>query len=361
MGGRRFGVEEELLLVDSETGDARGVSGGLLADHPVDGVEHELQQEQIETDTVPVLTLAEMRGEIGRLRRQAAAAAERTGVRLAALATSPQPVAPHATPDRRYERMVELYLVTAAEQLSCGMHVHVQTESPDEAVGVLDRIRPWLAVLLALSTNSPFWQGEDTGYQSYRTQTWSRWPAAGPTGVFGSPANYRAVVEAMLATDTLLDEGMLYFHARLGRDLPTVEIRIADVCLYADDAVLIAALTRALVDTAAREWQADVAAPLIPTEVLTLAAWRASRSGLTGELLDPRTGTPSPAWDAVTTLRRNVQDSLDEAGDTDVVDALLGQLRTRGTGADAQRAAYRRHGSLAAVVHDAVRRTVPNG
>jgi len=361
MGERRFGVEEELLLVDSETGHARGVSGGLLADAPVDSVQHELHQEQIETDTAAVLTLTEMRREIGRLRKQAAAAAERIGVRLAALATSPQPVAPHVTPDRRYERMVELYRVTAAEQLSCGMHVHVQTESPDEAVGVLDRIGPWLAVLLALSTNSPFWQGEDTGYQSYRTQAWSRWPAAGPTGVFGSPANYRSVLEKMLATGTLLDEGMLYFHARLGRDLPTVEIRIADVCLYADDALLLAALTRALVDTAAREWRADLTAPLIPTEVLTLAAWRASRSGLTGELVHPRTGTPSPAWDVVTTLRRHIQDSLDDAGDTDIVDALLGQLRGRGTGADAQRTAYRRHASLAEVVRDAVRRTAPNG
>ena len=359
MGGRRFGVEEELLLVDAETGQATGVSRAVLDHQSGEGIDRELQQEQVEVDTAPVRTLDDLRREVVRLRVEAAAAAERTGVRIAALATSPLTAAPTVTPDQRYERMVELYRLTAAEQLTCGLHVHVETASAEEGVGVLDRIRPWLAVLLALSTNSPFWQGQDTGYQSYRTQAWSRWPAAGPTAVFGSVTGYRSMVASVLATGTLLDEAMLYFHARLGRGLPTVEVRVADVCLYADDALLIAALTRALVDTAAREWQSGTPAPTVPTELLTLAAWRASRSGLGADLIDPRTNTPSPAWDVVVALRRHVRDSLDEAGDGGPVDALLDQLRRRGTGSDAQRAAYARSGDLAAVVRDAVRRTTP--
>lgn len=358
MGGRRFGVEEELLLVDPDTGRASGVSVALLGDTDPEGVGKELQQEQIEIDTPPVRTLDDMAAEIRRLRERAAAAAQRTGVRIAALATSPLPITPHLTPDRRYEKMVDLYRLTAGEQLTCGLHVHVETASAEEAVGVLDRIRPWLAVLRAMSANSPFWQGQDTGYESFRTQAWSRWPTAGPNGVFGALAAYRAVVDATMATGTLIDERMLYFEARLGHGLPTVEVRVADVCLYADDTLLLAALIRALVDTAAQDWQAGKAAPPTPIEVLRLAAWRASRSGLTGTLVHPTSGTEAPAWDAVDALRLAVTDSLEAAGDSATVDALLGQLRRRGTGAHTQRAIFEDTGDLTEVVRDAVRRTV---
>lgn len=369
MSGRRFGVEEELLLVDPATGLASGVAATVLehvdaavaASDPglnPDGIEKELQQEQIETGTEPVRSLDELRAEILRLRRVTADAARRTGVAIAALATSPTPIAPSPYPDRRYRDMVDLYRLTAAEQLTCGMHIHVEVDSPEEGVAALDRVRGWLAVLLALSVNSPFWQGRDTGHESFRTQAWSRWPTAGPTGVFGSHDNYRSVVAAALDTGTLVDDGMLYFDARLGRGLPTVELRVSDVCLYADDALLGAVLARALVDTAVRDWRSGIPAPDTPTEVLRLAAWRASRSGLHANLVHPHTGGEAPAWGVIAALRSHVEDALVEAGDADAVDGLLAQLRDRGTGADVQRAAYDRSGDMAEVVRDAVRRTV---
>ena len=162
-------------------------------------------------------------------------------------------------------------------------------------MAALDRIRPWLAVLLALSANSPFWQGADSGHASYRNQVWSRWPSAGPTGLFGSAAGYRAVTGAMLATDTILDDGMLYFDARLSAHQPTLEVRVADVCRESDDAVLIAGLVRALVDTAVREWRAGEEPPDIRTEVLRLAAWQAGKAGLEGPLLLPPALQPGQA------------------------------------------------------------------
>ena len=125
-----------------------------------------------------------------------------------------------------------------------------------EGVAVLDRIRGWLPCLLALSANSPFWQGHDSGYASFRSQVWGRWPSAGPTGLFGSAETYHATTRAMIASRTILDLGMVYFDARLSAQHPTVEVRVADVCLDADDAVLMAGLVRALVDTAARSWRA---------------------------------------------------------------------------------------------------------
>ena len=157
----------------------------------------------------------------------------------------------------------------------------------------LDRIGPWLAVLLALSANSPFWQGRDSAYASFRYQAWGRWPSSGPTDAFGTAEAYQQTVRQMVRTGTLLDTGMVYFDARLSEHYPTLEIRIADVCLYADDAVLIAALARALVDTEARRWRAGAAAPHQRIELLRLAAWRASRSGLDDVLLSPSPACPA--------------------------------------------------------------------
>src|SRR6201993_399880 len=110
-----------------------------------------------------------------------------------------------------------------------------------------------------------------------------------PAGAFGSAEAYRSTVRQMISSGTLLDTGMVYFDARLSEHYPTVEIRVSDVCLYADDAALVAALARALVETEARRWQAGSAAPVHRIEMLRLAAWRASRSGLDNVLLDPRT------------------------------------------------------------------------
>ena len=371
--GRRFGVEEEFLLVDPETGRPRAVVTRVVAasappedsggeESPAPGqIEPELQQEQVEIDTAAVMTLDDLRAEIRRWRSSAAAAAESTGAVLAALATSPIDAEPSTTPVTRYERMVELYRLTASEQLTCGMHVHVQTASPEEAVGALDRVRPWLPTILALTGNSPYWQGADSGYESFRYQAWSRWPIAGPTEIFGSPATYYDVILSSLATEGLLDEGMVYFDARLGREVPTLEVRVADVCLDAEDAVLVAALVRALVDTAARAWSAGEPPMPVRTEVLRLASWRASRSGMTEQLVDPITGTPRPAFEVVDTLCAHVRGSLEDAGDVDVVRDLVGALRGRGTGATAQRASYARRESLVDVVLDAARRTVPSG
>jgi glutamate---cysteine ligase / carboxylate-amine ligase len=172
----------------------------------------------------------------------------------------------------RYLQMARAFGLTAYEQLTCGCHVHVEVSSEEEGVAALDRIAPWLAVLLALSGNSPFWQGRDSAYASFRYQVQGRWPSAGPADFFGGAAAYRRTVAQMVATGTLLDTGMVYFDARLSQRYPTLEIRIADVCLHADDAVLIAALARALVETDARRWRQGTAPPRWRGELLRLAA-----------------------------------------------------------------------------------------
>ncbi|HVT66882.1 MAG TPA: glutamate--cysteine ligase [Trebonia sp.] len=367
---RSVGVEEELLLVEPGTGRPLAVAETAMRAADADdggrgrhagresrqededaagALEFELQRQQLETSTKPCYELAELAAELRRGRSVANKAAARAGARVTALATSPVPVEPQLVRQGRYLQMAHEFGLTAYEQLTCGCHVHVGISSRDEGVAVLDRIRPWLPVLLALSANSPFWQGRDSSYASFRYQAWSRWPSAGPTDAFGSAEVYQRTVREMVASGTLLDTGMVYFDARLSEHYPTAEIRIADVCLYADDAALIAALARALVETEAGRWRAGSAAPGQRIEMLRLASWRASRSGLDEALLNPHTGLAEPAPAVVSALLEHVRDALDEAGDTDAVTELTGALLARGNGAAFQRRATR-DGSMASVI-----------
>jgi carboxylate-amine ligase len=367
---RTVGIEEELLLVDAEgqpaaraeqvlrlDDESRRDDGASTDDDAGGTLEGELQQEQVEIGTPPRTRLTDLDADVRAWRDRAEAAAEADGLRVVATATSPLPAHPTMATDPRYQRIAEKFGRTAAEVLACGCHVHVATTSREEAVGVLDRIRVWLPTLLAVSANSPFWQGADSSYESYRSQVWSRWPSSGPMDVFGSPAGYDRTVEAMLATGVMLDRKMVYFDARLSASYPTVEIRVADVCLRAEDAVLLAGLCRALVETAAGEWAAAEAAPAIPTAMLRLAMWQAGREGLTGDLLDPRTMRPRPAADVLADLLEHVRPALADSGDEALVEHRLEQVLSRGTGARRQRATYERTGDLADVVADATRVT----
>jgi glutamate---cysteine ligase / carboxylate-amine ligase len=357
-------VEEELLLVHPDSGEALAVASSVLAhvrtgsgrpgDETLTG---ELTQEQLETAVRPCLSLDELEVELRRSRRAAAAAAEVAGAAAVALASSPLPVQPSITPSPRYQQMMDRFGLTAQEQLVCGCHVHVEIDSDDEGVAVADRIRGWLSPLLALSANSPFWQGVDSGYASFRSQVWGRWPSTGPTELFGSAENYHATVLAMVDSRTILDENMVYFDARLSPHQPTLEVRIADVCLRREDAVLLAALVRALVDTAARAWRAGAPPAALRVELLRLAAWRAGRSGLDGELLNG-TGRPSPAGEVLRTLIQQVAPALEESGELDVVQDLASALLHRGNGANAQRKIHRATARLSDVVGYALKQTV---
>jgi carboxylate-amine ligase len=355
-----MGVEEEFLLVDPVHGQPRAIAAAVLKldDAPPDQeMEAELQLQQIETCTQPCASVDRLYEEIRAARMRASDGARGVDAEIAAIGTSPLPVKAELSPSERFSRLAERFGLTAREQLTCGCHVHVAVSSDEEAVGVLDRIRPWLAPLLALSANSPFWQGEDSRYASFRSQVWSRWPSAGPTELFGSAKAYQDAVADMIATKTVLDPAMVYFDARLAQRYPTVEVRVADVCLHTQDAVLLAALVRGLVETASREWAAGVPAHSSRLELLQLAAWQAGRYGLSGELLDPLTSLPAPAETVLTHLLDHVHAALEDSGDHVDVRRMVRELLSRGNGAHLQKAAHARSGRLCDVVADAVRRT----
>ncbi|MFF1253008.1 glutamate--cysteine ligase [Pseudarthrobacter sp. NPDC058329] len=361
---RTFGVEEEFLLVDPASGQPVPVAERALrhvtrnpgtAGGPTLALE--VKQEQLEVIGPVCSRLQQLAEAILLGRMMADTAARAVGARAVALATSPLSATSTLVQQPRYLKMAARFHLTLREQLTCGFHVHVHVASGEEGVAVLDRIRRWLPVVLALSANSPFWQGTNTGYSSFRYQAWSRWPTAGPYEQFGSLREYRRHVEALLASGVLLDEGMVYFDARLSRSHPTVEVRIADVCLEAAHATILAAVVRALVERAAQEWWAGVPAPRLPAEQLRLASWMASDAGVEGNLMHPLMYVPCPATEAVQALLTHIRPALVSSGDEEYVRLGLAGILAFGTGSHLQRAAMVSSQSLAAVVMDAVERT----
>ena len=350
---RTLGVEEELLIVDA-AGAPTPLGEQVQARAEGVDLEHEFKLEQVEISCEPVADLADAAAQLRRARRAADDAARRTGARAVAIGTSPFPDAPHNTPDERYRAMAQRFAAVAKRQLTCGQHVHVAVSSRDEGVGVLDRIRDWLPLLRAVSANSPYWRGEDSGYASYRTVHWGQWPTAGPSAPFGSVAHYDREVATLIDSGAALDVGMVYFDARLSASFPTVEIRVADVCTALADSILIAALCRALVATAASEWRAGHEPIGSSVAVLRAATWRAARFGCADRLVHPRGGMLVDAWAAIDALRDHVAAALGDTGDADLVDGGLRRVREHGTGAEWQRRQAHdgslRAGSLRSVV-----------
>ena len=352
---RTVGVEEELLIVDPRTGTPRGLAEDVIAAAAdPSAVETELQQQQLEIATSPHADLLDLAEDLTAQRATAIQAAAQRGVALAALGTSPTQVQATASPGQRYQRLVSRLGLPAREQLTCGMHVHVEIDNAEEGVAVLDRIRPWLPVLVALSANSPFWQETDTGFASYRYEAWGRFPTAGPTQLFGAVEAYERAVDSLVATDALLDRAMVYFNARLSAKFPTVEVRVADVCVRGEDAVLIAALVRGLVTTAVREWRQGTPPDPVRLELLRVAHWTAARWGLGQDLLDPRSWRSAPARAVVARLLDHVTDALTETGDLPLVRELLDAVLIRGTGASWQRERWAATESWAQLVGAAV-------
>ncbi|WP_432050445.1 carboxylate-amine ligase [Verrucosispora sp. NA02020] len=355
------GVEEEFLLVDPDGGAAVPAVEAVMEQVPAElhgQVEREFQTSQIEIGSPPGLELSSIRHSLALLRAGLADAAERAGARLLAIGTGPigGPVPP-VVDKPRFDRMIERYRLLVPGPGNNGMHVHVGVPDPDTGVQVLNHVRPWLPILHAVTTNSPFSAGEDTGYASWRSIEWERWPSVAPTPFLTSHHHYRRLIDQLIGSGVMLDEGMLYWYARLSAKYPTVELRIGDVCPTVDDAVLVAGLVRALVATALD----DIAAgrPPLPADhhLLVGAHWRAAHDGMEGDAVDLATGELRPAWDLLNQLVGRLGPALDRHGDLAEVTELLDRLREHGTGATRQRAVFARTGRLEDVVADVARQT----
>ncbi|HWM04246.1 MAG TPA: glutamate--cysteine ligase [Actinophytocola sp.] len=342
--GWSLGVEEELLLVDPDTGTTAPAADQVLLAAaklppaaPDAALHRELLDTQVETTTGRCLSLAQLRSQLLHGRRRLARAAGH--LLVVPSATAVLAGEPLVTAGERFGRIAERYAGVLTDYEACGCHVHVGVPDLETAVGVVNHVRPWLPTLLALSVNSPVHHGIDTGYASWRMVAQSRFPGSGVPPRFTSARDYTARVERLVAAGVLLDRAQSFWLVRPSARLSTVEFRAADVSIDVDGAVLQAALSRALVRTALAALEAGRPAPELDDQVAAAAVWSAARYGLAGPAVHPLLAHRVPATDLVADLMDTVRPALVETGDLSTVEELLRGLARTGSGADRQRAA----------------------
>ena len=350
-----LGVEEEFQIVDPATRQLRSRAGTVLplAQRSLgDEVTNELYQSQIEIGTPVCQTLGEARAELKRLRKAVITAAERDGDAIAASGTHPfsRWEDQSLTPKPRYSAILEVYQQHAREQVIFGCHVHAGIEDRERAIQVMNRAARWLPPILALSANSPFWQGNDTGFASYRTELFGRFPLTGLPVAMADRAEFDRVVADLVATGIIEDASKIYWDIRPSMHFETIEFRIADVGQSVDEAILIAGLCRGVAMACQLAIDAGEPAPADRPEVLRAARWVAARHGLGGDLFDFERRAARPAAEVVEGLLTFLRPALEDLGDWDEIRALTTDLLGRGNGAQRQRAIYGRTGRFEDVV-----------
>ncbi|MEV4947892.1 glutamate--cysteine ligase [Streptomyces sp. NPDC053755] len=359
-----IGAEEEFLLVDPLTRELRPDAEKVVAEAARDlgdRVGPELTRHQVETRTDPHTRLTDLADQIRATRRSLAQAAARQNLRIISTGTpvlSP-PGPPPLTDGPRYAASAATFRALDDEQIACACHIHIGVPDLATALKISNHLRPWTPALIALSANSPYWQGRDTGYASWRTTTWGRWPVAGPPPYFESPAHFEDLVAGLLDSGTILDRGGLYWDIRPSHHQPTLEFRAADATATADDTALLAGIVRAMTATAMTAIDAGEPAPQPSAELLRAASWRAARDGITGHGLDPLTGHLMPAHTHIDQLLAHLQPALHHHGDTHLVHTLWSRLRAQGGRAESQRAAHRHRARLTDVVDHLIATTAP--
>ncbi len=322
----RIGAEEEFHVLDAESGRLVPRAGLLLERLGTKGFSSELQQSAVESNSEVHDTLHGLYADLSGTRSRLAAAAAAEGLAVVAAGTVPLArVTPRdVTADPRFRRMAEEYRRVADEQLICSAQVHADVPDRDTAVRAMCLVSPWLPPLLALSASSPYWLGSDTGYASWRTMLWQRWPTAGPAGCYRDAAEYDAAVAELIGSGVISDSGMLYQDVRPSAHQRTLELRIGDACPRAETVVLIAGLFRALVRDACHRLERG-ADPRCDGhhEWLRAAGWRAARSGLEGPLVDPWTRRAAPAHLVLRRMLHRLRPALEASGDFATVRDLL--------------------------------------
>jgi carboxylate-amine ligase len=353
------GVEEEFLLVDPDTRRPQPAGAAVVARAESDlgdQVCGEFNRCQLETKTAPCTGAGQLRDEIARLRTRAAQAAVAEGLRLCASGTpvvagpEPCPVGDHP----RYRAGVAQYRSMLDDFMVCSMHVHVHLPDRELAVRVGNHLRPWLPLLIAISANSPFHLGKDTGYANWRAVIRSRFPCLGPPPYAESLRHHEELATAVADSGAMLNAATPFWDIRPNPKLPTLEVRSMDVVADIDDTVALAMMVRALVSVSIDKALAGDPGPLPSTEVLRAAYWRAARDGWPGCGVDALSGQVLPASVQLARLLDHVQPALRRHGDSETAREFVDRLVTRGAGADMQRASLARHGSLAGVVDDLV-------
>lgn len=340
-----IGIEEEYHLIDRQSRDlASEPPPSMLAEcqNRLQGqVMPEFLKSQIEVATGVVRTPAEARSDLARLRRTVAAVAAAHG--LAPIAASTHPFArwdaQKPTERARYAQLARDLQGVGRRLVNCGMHVHVGIDDHDLRIDLMNQISYFLPHLLALSTSSPFWLGEDTGLKSYRISVFQELPRTGLPETFASYSEYQRHVRVLVDAGLIDDATKLWWDVRPSARFPTLEMRITDICTRLDDGVAIAALYQCLIRMLYRLRRNNQRWRVYARMLINENRWRAQRYGMDDGLVDFGKGRVVPYTDLLDEIIALVSEDAQALGCVAEIDHAR-TILTRGTSADCQRRVF---------------------
>jgi glutamate---cysteine ligase / carboxylate-amine ligase len=350
-----IGVEEEYQIIDPHTRELSQSAHLIMPEAQKilgEEVQHEMILSQIEIATPICHTLDDVQTQLVRLRSGVINAAEKVGVAIGAAGTHPfshwrdQEV----TPRPRYEELIATYRQSIREQVINGCHVHIGLPDREMATRVLNHARTWLAPLLALSANSPYWLGDDTGYDNYRTSLWWTVPLSGPPPAFRSYEHYRETIREYIEAKVVEEGTRVYWDLRLSERFPTIEFRVMDVCMRIETTVTLVGLIRALVRTCYEKALQDTQHLDVSSEFLKATHWCAARYGLHGELIDiyGKRSLPAPVF--IEQMMEFLRPALEVDGDWERVSSGIQKILREGNDSRKQQAIYKKSGNFRDVV-----------
>lgn len=350
-----IGIEEEYQTIDPETRDLRSHIGaeiiekGRLVLH--ERIKPEMHQSVIEVGTGICQNIHEARAEVIELRGSLIRLARDNGMRLAAAGTHPfsdwrnQEI----YPDERYHNIVQDLKMVARANLIFGLHVHIGVEDREVAIHLMNAARYFVPHILALSTNSPFWLGMDTGLKSYRCKVFDKFPRTNIPDYFPSWGEYESFVNLLIQTKCIDNAKRIWWDIRPHPHFPTLEFRICDIPMRADETIAIAALIQATVAKLYRLHESNQGFRLYRRALIMENKWRALRYGLDGKLVDFGKRTEVPLRDLMVEYLAFVDDVVDELGSRKELDYIY-RIMDQGSGADRQLKVFKETGDLKKVV-----------
>src|SRR6202453_1009450 len=350
-----IGIEEEYQTIDPETRDLRShihaeilEKGQLLLQ---ERVKAEMHQAVVEVGTGICKNIKEAKAEVKMLRRDIIRLAKENGLRLASVATHPFSDwrTQEINPDDRYKNLVEDLQLVARANLIFGLHVHIGIEDRETAIHIMNAARYFLPHILALSTNSPFWLGMDTGLKSYRCKVFDKFPRTNIPDYFPSWGEYQSFVDLLVQTNCIDIAKKIWWAIRPHPNFPTLEFRCCDIPMRLDETISIAALIQATVAKLYKLHEANQGFRLYRRALIMENKWRAARYGLDGKLIDFGRRVEVPMRDLVEEYLAFVDDVVDELGSREAINGIR-KIVQNGNGADRQLRVFKETGDLTKVV-----------
>jgi carboxylate-amine ligase len=350
-----LGIEEEYQTVDPETRDLRShihaeiIEKGKLVLQ--ERVKAEMHQSVVEVGTSVCANIKDAKDELKKLRRNMIRLARENGLRLASAATHPFADwrVQEVYPDDRYKNIVEDMQLVARANLIFGLHVHVGIEDRETAIHMMNHARYFVPHLLALSTNSPFWLGMNTGLHSYRCKVFDKFPRTNMPDFFPSWGEYENYVKLLIKTNSIDNAKKIWWDIRPHPFFNTIEFRVCDIPMRVDETIALAALIQATVVKLYKLHESNQGFRLYRRSLLMENKWRAARYGINGKLIDFGKQTEVPERELIEEYLAFVDDVLDELGSREEVEYIRTIMKT-GTGADRQLQVYQDTGDMKAVM-----------